>query len=286
MCGRFVLNSERNRLAAHYGLTDVPAFTGGYNIAPSAFVPVVRLDKEREAAICHWGFIPHWVKEPVLKPINARAETLTGKPYFRDAFRQRRCLVPADGYYEWRTENGGKQPYFIRMKGTDLLSFAGLWSSWLGPDGPVESCVIITTAAKEELADIHDRMPVILEPDDYDAWLADGGQDLLRPCEGEMEANPVSSRVNNPRNQGNRLFSRLADFFCLCRRDDSLPVPIGLPDAGFSVGDADGFAAVFGVVQLFNGRKECVHVHEGDEARPVSAVVRHGTIDPSRDGGC
>ena len=210
MCGRFVLNSARNRLAAHYGLTDVPAFTGGYNIAPSTFIPVVRLDPEKETAICHWGFIPHWVKEPVLKPINARAETLTGKPYFRDAFKRRRCLVPASGYYEWRMENGGKQPYFLRVKGAEMFSFAGLWSSWQGPVGPVESCVIITTSAKEELADIHDRMPAIIAPDDYDAWLEAGGQDLLRPCAGEMEAYPVSSRVNNPRNQGESLIQPVA----------------------------------------------------------------------------
>ena len=205
MCGRFVLSSGADRLADHYGLATVPAFTSGYNVAPSAQVPVVRLGPDREAAVCHWGFIPHWVKEPVLKPINARAETLADKPYFRDAFRRRRCLVPANGYYEWRAGNGGKQPFFIRMAGADLFSFAGLWSSWQGPDGAVESCVIITTSAREELADIHDRMPVIIAPDDYDAWLEAGGQGLLRPCAGEMEAYPVSRRVNNTRNQGEAL---------------------------------------------------------------------------------
>ena len=202
MCGRFVLSSDADRLADHYGLAGLPDFSGSYNIAPSAPVPVVRQHTDRELALCHWGFIPHWVKEPVLKPINARAETLTGKPYFRDAFKRRRCLVPANGYYEWRAAAGGKQPYFIRMAGADLFSFAGLWSAWQGPDGRVESCVIITTAAKEELADIHDRMPVIIAPDDYDEWLDAGGQDLLRPSAGEMEAYPVSSRVNSPRNQG------------------------------------------------------------------------------------
>ena len=102
MCGRFTLNSDRGQLADHYGLSDLPTFTGGYNIAPSASVPVIRLRHEREAAVCHWGFIPHWVKDPVLKPINARAETLTGKPYFRDAFRRRRCLVPTNSYYKQR----------------------------------------------------------------------------------------------------------------------------------------------------------------------------------------
>ena len=205
MCGRFVFSSDTDRLADHYGLDTVPVFSGSYNVAPSAPVPVVRLDSDKEAAVCHWGFIPHWVKEPVLKPINARAETLAGKPYFRDAFRRRRCLVPANGYYEWRAAPGGKQPYFIRMAGTELFSFAGLWSSWQGPDGLLETCVIITTSAKEELADIHDRMPVIIAPDDYDEWLEAGGQDLLRPSAGEMEAYPVGSRVNNPRNQGEGL---------------------------------------------------------------------------------
>ena len=209
MCGRFVLSSDADRLADHYGLDTVPVFSGGYNVAPSAQVPVVRRHSDRELALCHWGFIPHWVKEPVLKPINARAKTLTNKPYFRDAFKRRRCLVPANGYYEWRAGIGGKQPYFIRMAGAELFSFAGLWSSWRGPDGPVESCVIITTSAKEELADIHDRMPVIIGPEDYDAWLEEGGQDLLGPCAGEIEAYPVSSRVNNPRNQGEALIQRV-----------------------------------------------------------------------------
>ena len=209
MCGRFVLSSDGDRLADHYGLDAVPVFSGGYNIAPSSPVPVVRLGSDKEATVCHWGFIPHWVKEPVLKPINARAETLINKPYFRDAFKRRRCLVPANGYYEWRATPGGKQAFFIRMAEADLLSFAGLWSAWQGPDGPVESCVIITTSAREELADIHDRMPVIIAPDDYDAWLEEGGQDLLKPCAGEMEAYPVSSGVNNPRNQGEALIQPL-----------------------------------------------------------------------------
>ena len=209
MCGRFVLSSDADQLADHYGLAGLPAFSGGYNIAPSAQVPIVRLGSDKEAAVCHWGFIPHWVKEPVLKPINARAETLAGKPYFRDAFKRRRCLVPANGYYEWRAAAGGKQPFFIRMAGAELFSFAALWSSWQGPDGLVESCVIITTSAREELADIHDRMPVIIAPDDYDAWLDAGGQDLLRPCAGEMEAYPVSTRVNSPRNQGEALIQPL-----------------------------------------------------------------------------
>ena len=215
MCGRFTLNSGRDELADHYGLAGVPAFTGGYNIAPSAWVPVVRLgqeeerEQERKAAVCHWGFIPHWVRDPGLTPINARAETLTDKPYFREAFRQRRCLVPATGYYEWRLERGVKQPYLIRVKGVALFSFAGLWSSWQGPDGPLESFAVITTAAGEDLAHIHHRMPVIIGPDHYGTWLEAGGRELLRPCAMAMEAHPVSRQVNNPRNQGEALVQRL-----------------------------------------------------------------------------
>ena len=211
MCGRFTLKSRRDELVEHYGLVDVPEFAGGYNIAPSAQVPVIRTgqEQEREGAVCHWGFIPHWVREPVLKPINARAETLTGKPYFRDAFRRRRCLVPATGYYEWRAEGGGKQPYFIRVKGVELFSIAGLWSSWQGADGPLESFAVITTAASGELAHIHDRMPVVIGPDDYGAGLDEGGGDLLRPCAVEMEAYPVGKQVNNPRNQGEELVQRV-----------------------------------------------------------------------------
>ena len=207
MCGRFVLSSDADRLSDHYGLDTVPIFSGGYNIAPSAQVPVVRRDPDRELALCHWGFIPHWVKEPVLKPINARAETLTGKPYFRDAFKRRRCLVPGQRLLRVaRGETGGKQPYFHSH----------------GGDGPVFLCgalVVLAGAGRaggelryhhdigtgRNWLDIHDRMPVIIAPEDYDAWLEDGGQDLLRPCAGEMAAYPVSRRVNNPRNQGEAL---------------------------------------------------------------------------------
>ena len=210
MCGRFVLRSDKNQLADHYGLAAVPAYSAGYNIAPSAQVPVIRYHPDRELAVCQWEFVPHWVKDPARKPINARAETLERKPYFRDAFRQRRCLIPANGYYEWQVEGGRKQPYFIRMAESALFSFAGLWSSWRGPNGPVESCAIITTAAAEALTDIHDRMPAIIEPDNYDIWLNKGGEALLGPCAAKMEAYPVSTRVNNPRHQGEVLIQPLS----------------------------------------------------------------------------
>ena len=210
MCGRFVLHSDHNQVADHYGLAAVPAYSGSYNIAPSAQVPVVRHHPDRGLTICRWGFIPHWVKDPTVKPINARAETLDSKSCFRDAFRQRRCLIPANGYYEWQAGSGVKQPYFIRMAGSGLFSFAGLWSSWQGADCPVESCTIITTAAKQELIKIHDRMPAIIKPDHYDAWLDKGDEALLGPCAAKMEAYPVSTRVNHPRHQGEVLIQPLA----------------------------------------------------------------------------
>ncbi len=205
MCGRFALWSDNSRLISHYGLAAAPEFDSGYNIAPSGHIPVIRLDPDKELALCQWGFIPHWARDTKLKPINAKAESIGEKPYFRDAFRRRRCLVPANGYFEWKPVNGRKQPYFIRMKEAELLSFAGVWSSWQGPDGAIESCAIITTAACDDLAGIHHRMPAIIEPDDHAAWLHEGGGGLLRPCSGDMEACRVSDRVNNPRNQGEAL---------------------------------------------------------------------------------
>ena len=205
MCGRFVLGSDGATLARHYGLPAMPAFDGGYNIAPSQWLPLVRRTQDggRDATLCRWGFIPHWAKAPGTRPINARAETLAEKPTFRAAYRRRRCLTPANGYYEWRRENGRKQPYFIRLAEVELFSFAGLWSAGRpGRDGDPAGCAIITTAAAPALAALHERMPVILEPGDYDAWLDTGDPGLLAPYTGALRAYPVSDRVNNPRHQG------------------------------------------------------------------------------------
>ena len=210
MCGRFVLSSEKDQVADHYALAEAPAFNSGYNIAPSSYIPVIRNHRGRELALCHWGFIPHWAKDTKLKPINAKAESISEKPYFRDAFRQRRCLIPANGYYEWRVVDGSKQPYFIHTTGSALFSLAGIWSYWQGPDTIIESCAIITTAANQYLAGIHGRMPVIIKPDSYDAWLNEGGKDLLRPYAGDMDAYPVGVQVNNPRHQGEALIQPLS----------------------------------------------------------------------------
>ena len=196
----------------HFGITAAADadFKPNYNITPSMQVPVVRRqDAETGMAFCHWGLVPHWSKaDQKLKPINARAETIESKPFFREAFRSRRCLIPCSGYYEWKTFNGAKQPYLIRVSGTGLFAFAGVWDQWQGADNLVESCAIITTTATDELRQVHDRMPVIVPPDLYGDWLQTGGKGYLVPYNGEMEFYPVSKAVNNPRNNSPDLLKR------------------------------------------------------------------------------
>lgn len=207
MCGRFAFWNDKNTIVQHYQLNDAPAFYTGYNVVPSYDIAVIRKgnDGGRELANCHWGLIPHWAKDTKLQPANARADGVSKKPFFRDAFRHRRCLIPANGYYEWSEANGRKQPWFIRLKDSELLSFAGIWSRRESPDNIIESCALITTEPNPYLAKIHDRMPVIIPPDRYDEWLDTGGESMLLPYTGTMEAWPVSTAVNSPKNQGPEL---------------------------------------------------------------------------------
>jgi len=179
-----------------------------FNVAPSQRMPIVRANDEgdRELVGAHWGLIPSWTKEPKLKPINARAETVGASGMFRQAFSRRRCLVPADGFYEWRGLKPPKQPFFIHRKDDRPFAFAGLWERWHPPGAePIDTYTIITTTPNALMAGIHNRMPVILRPDDYDRWLdaavpIDQIQSLLTPCpDDELEAYPVSSRVNSPK---------------------------------------------------------------------------------------
>jgi putative SOS response-associated peptidase YedK len=218
MCGRYSLTTpiqELRRLLESVGA--LPNWPARYNIAPTQPVPVVRLvapRKERELAQLRWGLIPSWAKDASIaaKLINARGETVAEKPAFRDAFRARRCLVPADGFYEWQAGPGGKRPFRIGLKGGSsdampLFAFAGLWERWdKAPDGmPVETCTIVTTEANDLLRPIHGRMPVILEPWDYAAWLDPAtplrdAQALLKPYPADaMTVYPVSARVNSVR---------------------------------------------------------------------------------------
>ncbi len=192
-----------------------------YNIAPSQKVVIVRLSPdsgERRAMPAVWGLVPSWTKDPKIGAglINARSETAAEKPSFRAAFKHRRCLIPASGFYEWQRSGGYKQPYYFAMASGEPFAMAGLWEHWRGSDGSViESCVILTTEPNNVLAPVHDRMPVILEPNDFDLWLdpekgnpADV-QPLLKPCDSQkMIRYPVSKRVNNPRHDGPELIEK------------------------------------------------------------------------------
>ncbi len=213
MCGRFSLGTPATTLAAQFNLFDVPAWAPRYNIAPTQQTPtVVRAASQlaRQFKLHRWGLIPPWAKDPGIgsQLINARAETVAIKPAFRKAFRERRCLILADGFFEWQRRGRHKQPCYIRMRDGRPFAFAGLWEYWEGPEGSaIDSCTILTTTANELVGTLHDRMPVILAPQDYDLWLdpaileAERLQSLLRayPSE-EMTACPVSTRVNNPAN--------------------------------------------------------------------------------------
>jgi putative SOS response-associated peptidase YedK len=217
MCGRYVVKTPVLELATMFDLMDVPALTPRFNVAPTQMVPVVRLKpetKKRELVMLKWGLIPAWAKDAAIanQMIMARADTVADKPAFRDAFRRRRCLMVADGFYEWQKTNGKKQPYFIGLKDQSPFAFAGLWERWKNPEGDaVESCALITTDANHVVKPIHDRMPVILQRQDYETWLDLEIQDtmalqkFLQPYPVEaMMAYPVSSFVNDPRNEASR----------------------------------------------------------------------------------
>lgn len=213
MCGRFSLGTPATSLVAQFNLFGVPAWAPRYNIAPTQQAPtVVKAASQlaRQFKMHRWGLIPPWAKDPGIgsQLINARAETVAIKPAFRKAFRERRCLILADGFFEWQRRGRHKQPFHIRMRDGRPFAFAGLREYWEGPEGPgIDSCTILTTTANELVGALHDRMPVILAPQDYDLWLDPGIREAERlqsllhayPSE-EMAAYPVSTRVNNPAN--------------------------------------------------------------------------------------
>jgi putative SOS response-associated peptidase YedK len=220
MCGRFARKSTQEVLADWFGveLEDMPWFAPSYNVAPQSFQPVVRLDRDsgkRAISLLRWVLVPFWSKEAKIgySTINARAEEAASKPALREALKKRRCLVPADLYYEWqRPDPKTKRPFAIALKSGEPRAFAGLWESWRPKDGdPLETFTILTTGPNEIMEPIHNRMPVILEPKDYDRWLDAGDPirppvDLLRPYAAErIKAWPVSDRVGNVRNNGPEL---------------------------------------------------------------------------------
>jgi putative SOS response-associated peptidase YedK len=204
MCGRFTLKSPGRTKFDGLLRSHFPPLFPRYNIAPSqGVVAIVQHDDVRRAALLQWGLIPSWSKE-AKGMINARAETLEEKPSFSESFQRRRTLIPADGFFEWKRSGKWKQPYYFQLKEGEPFAFAGIWDEWCREDLSVNSCAIITTTANDLLAPIHDRMPVILHPESYDAWLSGDEKPLevkrlLLPYPAsEMISHPVGSDVNKP----------------------------------------------------------------------------------------
>lgn len=213
MCGRYALISSPELIRRLLAYLDQPNFPLRYNIAPTQPVAIVRLaEGQRRFALVRWGLLPSWVKDPrtFSLVINARAETLNDKPAFRNAMKRRRCLIPADGFYEWKAEGDRKRPCFVRMKDGGPFAFAGLWETWIGPNGEeMDSAVIVTVPANSLLRPVHDRMPAILEPAEHVPWLDSDHVDqktaamLLKPArEGLLEFHEVSTAVNRTANDG------------------------------------------------------------------------------------
>jgi putative SOS response-associated peptidase YedK len=220
MCGRFTLTTPAQRLSGQFELSgELPELTPSYNIAPTQEIAVVAANSggERKLRSLHWGLVPRWTKDPEIgsRMINARAETVAEKNSFKSAFKKRRCLILADGFYEWQRNQSGsgpKQPYYIRLETGSTYAFAGLWEHWKGEDErgnarTINSTTIITTEANDLMSGIHHRMPVILAPESYATWLDTTIQDaeelmpLLEPYPSEqMAAYPVSTHVNRPAN--------------------------------------------------------------------------------------
>jgi putative SOS response-associated peptidase YedK len=228
MCGRYTIR-ELELLRAVLGTMDVADFdelvknidtAKYYNIAPSYECPIIRMNKDDKPTLgmVRWGLIPSWTKgKPKMQPINAKSETAATSGMFRQAMERRRCLVLADGFYEWKGAKPPKQPYFIRMKDDGVFAFAGLWERWK-PDEqsePIDTFTILTTTPNELMQSLHNRMPVILAKDDYARWLDRNNKaadvaDLLKPFDaGKMEAWPVSTKVNTPKNQGADLIEKI-----------------------------------------------------------------------------
>src|SRR6266852_156129 len=175
MCGRYAITTAPEAIRALFGYDERPNFPARYNVAPTQPIPIVRLvEGKRQFALVRWGLIPSWVKDSkgFSLLINARGESVNEKPAFRNAMRRRRCLFPADGFYEWKDEGGRKRPFCVRPKNGEPLAFAGLWETWMGPNGEeLETAAIVTTKANRTLAAVHDRMPVVVPPEAFDLWL-------------------------------------------------------------------------------------------------------------------
>ncbi len=212
MCGRYTLRTPAKDVATLFELDEVPDLTPRYNIAPTQSVAAVRRQpgmRQRELVMLHWGLIPPWADDPKIgySTINARAETVATKPTYRGPFKKRRCLIVADGFYEWQKSGSKKQPFLIQRRDGGPFALAGLWERWKRDDLAIESCSIIVTTPNELIGTIHDRMPVILDPRDFESWLDPANEDvprleqLLVPAPADQfQTFPVSTLVNNPGN--------------------------------------------------------------------------------------
>ena len=222
MCGRFALTISPTALAKLFQLDDVSSLEASYNIAPSQSVASVvqpEDSSERILKLFRWGLIPHWAQDSAIgnRMINARSETVAEKPAFRSAYKSKRCLIPADGFYEWQKLTTGKQPWFIHLRDQIPMAFAGLYQHWRAPDDTViESCTILTTAANDKIKPIHDRMPVIIDPTDFPLWLDNTTykpkdlEKLLQPFPSDkMTTYPVSTFVNSPRNNSSQCLDQI-----------------------------------------------------------------------------
>ncbi len=213
MCGRFAFYSPSEAAAALFGVSGSIEVEPRYNIAPTQYVAAIRSSDSgsRELVMLRWGLVPFWAKDPSIgnRMINARAETVAEKPSYRAAYRKRRCLVLADGFYEWHKEDGGKVPYFISPANNTPFAFAALWEHWQSKDSDesLQSTTLITTSANDYMSRLHHRMPVVLEPSTADRWLA-GDNDLIAQVSADspgLQSWPVDKRVNNARNEGEQL---------------------------------------------------------------------------------
>jgi putative SOS response-associated peptidase YedK len=218
MCGRFSFYSPAEAAAALFEFEASTPTEPRYNIAPTQPIPVVRNARSggREFVMLRWGLVPFWAKDASIgnRMINARAETLAEKPAYRNAYEKRRCLVLADGFYEWRKDAYGKTPYFISLASGQPFAFAGLWETWTdrATGEPLQTAAIVTTAASDFLRDLHDRMPVVLQPRDAGAWLSGdpGILDAVTAAPPEFQAWPVDRKVNNARTEGPELILKAA----------------------------------------------------------------------------
>lgn len=249
MCGRYTLTSAPAAIRALFRYDEHPNFPARFNIAPTQPIAIVRMvDGKRQFALVRWGLLPSWVKDPAAFSllINARGESVCDKPAFRAAMKRRRCLIPADGFYEWQAAGKGpKQPFYIHARSGMPLAFAGLWETWMGPNGEeVETAAIVTTVANSTLHPIHDRMPVIVPSEDFNLWLdtanvdAKTAETIIAPAPDDLlEAYPVSTAVNRTANDNPKLIDRI---------DVSAPKPAAAPRARTkrAKGD-DGQGALF-----------------------------------------